>query len=134
MLEQVDEISRGSASPSWGKYEGALATSFGRSYVPSTLLGTNAGASLTPQPTVRVLQQLPTHRLRDPLTVTIHPDGEGFTATVEDLPLYGHGDTAELAVDMLSHEIEALHQELNSGEAYAERWVEIRDRLNRLLA
>ena len=134
MLEQLEQISRGSASPSFGKYQSALATSFGRSYAPAILLGTNAGASITPHPAIRVLRRLPKHGLREALPVTIVTDGEGFTATVEDLPLYGHGDTEEMALEMLGHEIEALHRELNSDESYAERWVAIRDRLNRVIA
>lgn len=133
MLEAGNEVTCGTASPSPGGYLPPVSFGFGGLYAVQTLFGTTAGASGYPRSLRVQVTQLVHLTLREPVDVSVEPDGDGFLARSRGLPLFGYGDTVEDAINMLRHEIEALHAELNADTACSAHWDDVRKRLNRLV-
>ncbi|MBF0550642.1 MAG: hypothetical protein HQK60_08905 [Deltaproteobacteria bacterium] len=69
------------------------------------------------------LQRLVTMRLTGPFDVILEPDGDGFIARPVDLPLYGSGDDAIEALEMLKRSIESVHNELMEDDNFSPEWL-----------
>lgn len=69
---------------------------------------------------------LPHRHLQVPLDAVLEPDGTGFIARTTEIPLYGHGNNPEEAVEMLKREIESLYEDLMEDDAFSEEWLTIK--------
>ncbi|MBI5603503.1 MAG: hypothetical protein HY879_09105 [Deltaproteobacteria bacterium] len=56
----------------------------------------------------------------------MEPDGTGFIARTTEIPLYGHGNNPEDAVEMLKREIESLYEDLMEDDEFSEEWLNIK--------
>lgn len=74
---------------------------------------------------VRV-SSLPNKTLKSPLDIVVEVDGNGYIARTVDLPIYGNGDDAIEAIDMLKREIETLYDDLKSDDDFTEDWLKIK--------
>jgi len=80
------------------------------------------------------IRRLTKHSLRRPLQVLVQPDGPEFLACAPDLSeVFGVGATAAEAIEYLKAEIEDLHEEFRSGEAFAENWDSCKEFLTELV-
>ena len=69
------------------------------------------------------LHSLETKSLRAPLSILIEQDGPGYIAQTIDMPLYGAGDTAHEAIEMLKSEIESLYNDLMEDDNFSGEWL-----------
>lgn len=69
---------------------------------------------------------LPHKHLHVPLDAVLEPDETGFIARTTEIPLYGHGDNPEEAVEMLKREIESLHGDLMEDDEFSQDWLKIK--------
>ncbi len=69
---------------------------------------------------------LPHKHLQVPLDTVLEPDGTGFIARTTEIPLYGHGNNPEEAVEMLKREIESLYEDLMEDDEFSEEWLTIK--------
>ncbi len=72
------------------------------------------------------INSLPNKILRGSLDVVIEVDGDGYIARTIDLPLYGNGEDAIDAVEMLKHEIESLYDDLMNSDDFTEDWLKVK--------
>jgi predicted RNase H-like HicB family nuclease len=63
-----------------------------------------------------------------PLSVLVARDGDGYLAKAPDLPeVYGCGDTAQEAVEMLQEEIVSLYDDLRGDDEFTPDWDAVRE-------
>lgn len=78
--------------------------------------------------------RLPSLQLRISISARLsYADGE-WVAEAADLPLYGSGETATEAKEMLAREIESLWDDLNVPGEFADQWKPVRQFLRRVIA
>ena len=80
------------------------------------------------------IHELATKRLLTALSILIEQDGDGYIAQTVDLPLYGSGDTAHAAIEMLKSEIESLHNDLMEDDNFSDEWLTRKKLLSAIVA
>lgn len=92
--------------------------------------------SVTAVPENRLsIKQLISKDLKTPIEVLVESDEDKFIATTEEIPvLYGSGNTANKAIEMLLAEIESLYEDLLKDDDFTQDWLEIRERLKQIIA
>jgi hypothetical protein len=65
-------------------------------------------------------------RFKTPLDVAVELDEPGFIARAVDLPLYGHGDDAYEAIEMLKAELNSLYADLMEDDNFSDEWLNVK--------
>ena len=103
----------------------SLAPKFGIYTMISELLKASGRLSVVPIQ----IAKLATKNLKFPILVLVEIDDEEVIATTTELPLYGSGDSAQEAVDMLKREIESLYYDLAADDEFTHDWSRIKSYL-----
>jgi len=80
------------------------------------------------------LRLLPSKRLDPPLDIIVEQDDGGFIARPVGLPLYGYGEDANEAIEMLSREIESLYEDLLEDDDFSDEWLRIKRFLSEVVS
>jgi len=81
------------------------------------------------------INHLEQYDLKEPIVINIKQDGEGYLATVENLPNYFYAESISEVIKGIKIDVEDLYEELNELEPQLikGKWKEHRDYLNSII-
>jgi len=75
---------------------------------------------------ITFITKLATKRLLRPLTASIEPDADGYIAKLQEVNLYGFGDSRSEALDALRRDVESLYDDLMADNEFTNEWLSVK--------